>query len=61
MYALDETSKPHYYDKKNDVYWVKYGNTLTLKWETNVIDGGATYQPTIGALKTVKGANTAYG
>lgn len=58
--ALNETSKPHYYDKKNDVYWVKYGNTLTLKWETNVIDGGATYQPTIGALKTVKGANTAY-
>ena len=32
MYALDETGKPHYYDKKNDVYWVKYGNTLTLKF-----------------------------
>lgn len=40
--ALNETSKPHYYDSKNGVYWVKSGNTLTVKWQTNVIDGGAT-------------------
>ena len=33
----------HIITMKKDVYWVKYGNTLTPKQETNVIDGGATY------------------
>lgn len=49
MYALDETSKLHYYDKKNDVYWVKYGSTIT-KHINNILKSGELETDTVGKI-----------